>query len=100
MDFIQCSRKARCQPDTEGRPTRCKQHSQEHIEIQKRKRDARAKLERDQRALATYNYRLEQFNHNPMTKALQAIADGHNDPRSLAREALKEAEPVAPSKDT
>jgi hypothetical protein len=96
----QCSRKATCQPDSEGRPTRCKQHSdafiQEKREKQKRKDEAR----RRERNALLYERGLEQFISDPRTKALQAIADGHNDPRSLARKALKSAEPVAPPKDT
>lgn len=77
----QCKRKAVCDPDENGNPTTCKQHSEAA------RSERRAMIEAKRSAgMAHFKMR----NMAPrMRDALQQIADGHNDPRALAKEVLE-----------
>lgn len=76
----QCSRKAVCDPDENGDPTTCKQHSHAAKESLRAKQKAAYDAE-------TAKWR-ERHAAPKMRAALEKIADGHNDPRSIAREVL------------
>jgi len=76
----QCQRKATCDPNEDGKPTTCKQHSDSSMNARREKQ--RAAQETD---MAKWQ---ERYAAPRMRAALQKIADGHNDPRSLAQEVL------------
>ena len=94
----QCGNKARYAPDSEGRPTRCGLHDPEKIEARKLKEKQRRRQARYERDMATFPARAERFEKEPLVVVLRAIEAGHNDPRSLAREALALAAPRKPTK--
>ena len=80
----QCTRKAICDPDKDGNPTTCKQHSQEASKARKDKRDA--EYARQSREWA-FKRNGERF-----YDALKLIAEGHNDPRSLAQDVISKSD--------
>lgn len=76
----QCSRKAVCDPDHAGNPTTCKQHS---AAVNEKKKQEAEKRTRD----SMRDFKLK--NRAPlMLFTLQQIAEGHNNPRSLAQETI------------
>jgi hypothetical protein len=77
----QCSRKATHDPDAQGNPTTCKQHSEYAVSSRRAKQKAAYDIE-------TARWKLRSM-ALPMKTALEAIAKGHNDPRSLAAEVLE-----------
>ena len=73
-------------PDAQGRPTRCGVH----CAAAKKKREAASDARRAAwRAKCDASQRLSKARAD-LEQALRRIAQGHNDPRSLAQEALDE----------
>lgn len=80
--YHQCTRKARYDPDENGKPTTCKIHSEAAIAARRTKQDAAYQADSLRHSYQLYG--------KSFFDALQEIADGHNDPRSLAAEKIKE----------
>jgi len=79
-----CSKLACDDPDEDGNPTRCATHSKAGIERSKQRSDERYRqytleAERTQRLCAATA---------ALEPALRQIAEGHNDARGLAQEAI------------
>lgn len=79
-----CDRKPTCDPDHNGNPTKCKQHSAEG----KAKRKAAAKARSDKMVAGWKRDAAIHEAQKAVEPALRRIAEGHNDPRSLAQEVL------------
>lgn len=77
---LQCSRKASCDPNSHGNMTTCKQHSETVTK-------AREKKAKEKYALENRKW-LIRLNGQKFYDALKKIADGHNDPRGLAKATL------------
>jgi hypothetical protein len=75
--YAQCSKKPTCGPDG----IFCKIHDPEYIAEKNRKRDEKYK--------ADWNKRMIELGGKKFYEALVEIRDGHNDPRTLAREVLQ-----------
>lgn len=84
-DAKPCSRPAKHDPDRKGNPTRCGHHCKAAVEKREAKKTARwSAWERERRAMLEIS-KAEQA----MGPALRTIANGHNDPRTLAREIIE-----------
>lgn len=89
--FSQCNRKPvvfRCVDGHEGELGFCRQH--DPVEVEAREKARRAKWEAERQAAKERRQRLEQEEaaYDACLAALDAIAKGHNDPRTLAAETL------------
>lgn len=76
----QCGNKATVEPDEQGRPTKCRVHSKAFHDEKAAEADRRYRAERKRNAF--------QWNGRRFYEALKLIADGHNDPRAVAEEAI------------
>lgn len=83
----QCKRKAKFDPDENGNPTTCKQHCEATEAAKKAKHDAEY-ADYMARAKAASERRKFERHARTFFDALQSIAGGHNDPRSLAQETI------------
>ena len=81
----QCSNKARYDPNAKGAMTRCGVHSKAAAE----KRRERERVKAGEKRKAYEARKLKSLRASDYVKVIQAIADGHNDPRTLAKEYLK-----------
>jgi hypothetical protein len=79
-----CGNTAKHDPDANGRPTKCGVHSAAAVEKRKEKQDATMRKWRAQWGAAD---RLRDAQLG-LEAALHKIADGDNDPRTTAREAI------------
>ena len=88
-NFYQCSRKATIFRCVEGRDVGfCRQHDPEAVAARNAARNAAWKAESDARTARFYREKREREAVAACREAMQLIADGHNDPRTLAAETL------------
>ena len=81
----QCSRKAVCDPDENGKFTTCKQHSELAKKIREEKSDKAAREKDIKRRMMYFNL----TGGTDLLKALEAIAAGDNNTRKTASDALE-----------
>lgn len=79
-----CGKKPKHDPDKNGRPTKCGIHCKTAVE--KRRAKSKAKLDASMAHIKRQNaiWRL----NRELPEIIRAIADGHNDPRSLCTDWL------------
>lgn len=80
--YHQCTRKAKYDPDENGKPTTCKVHSEAAIAARRAKQE-------DAQRVSSHMFWLQKYGAT-FFDALKEIADGHNDPRALAAAKIKE----------